>query len=59
MADTFCDGEKLGELHRLFDEYGDLVPGYQRSLSQTEERIGLCIALRDRGKKLADAINDL
>ena len=59
MADTFCDREKLGELHRLFDEYGDLVPGYQRSLSQTEERIGLCIALRDRGKKLAAAINDL
>jgi alanyl aminopeptidase len=59
MADIFCGEDKLNELRKLFDEHGDLVAGYQRSLNQTEEQIGLCIALRDKGKKLANAMSTL
>jgi alanyl aminopeptidase len=57
MARPFCDRDKLTELQKLYDEHADLVPGYQRSLDQTEEQILLCIALQDQGKKLANAID--
>ena len=57
MARRFCEQDKLTELKKLYDEYANLVPGYQRSLDQTEEQILLCIALRDKGKSLASAIN--
>ena len=57
MARRFCEQDKLTELEKLYDEYANLVPGYQRSLDQTEEQILLCIALRDKGKSLASAIN--
>ena len=57
MARTFCDQDKLTELNKLYDKYADLVPGYQRSLDQTEEQILLCIALHDKSKKLATAID--
>jgi len=56
MARTFCEQDKLTELKNLFDEHADLVPGYKRSLDQTEEEISLCIAQREQGKKLASAI---
>ena len=56
MARGFCEQEKLTALKKLYDEHADLVPGYQRSLDQTEEQILLCIALQDQGKKLASAI---
>jgi len=59
MARPFCERDKLTELKKLYDEYGNLVPGYQRSLDQTEEQIRLCIAQRDQGKKLAGAIDTL
>ncbi len=59
MARTFCEQDKLTELKKLYDKYADLVPGYQRSLDQTEEQILLCIALHDKGKKLARAIDTL
>jgi alanyl aminopeptidase len=59
MANVFCDQNKLGELRKLFDEHGELVAGYRRSLNQTEEQIRLCIALRGQGKKLANAMNAL
>lgn len=59
LARTFCEQDKLTELKKLYDEYADLVPGYQRSLDQTEEQILLCIALHDKGKKLARAIDTL
>jgi alanyl aminopeptidase len=57
MARLFCEQDKLTELKQLYGEYADLVPGYQRSLDQTEEQILLCIALQDQGKKLASAMD--
>jgi alanyl aminopeptidase len=59
MAGVFCDQKKLDELSALFDEHGDLTPGYQRSLNQTVEQIQLCIALQNQGKKLANAMSAL
>ncbi|WP_193162480.1 M1 family metallopeptidase [Microbulbifer hainanensis] len=56
FASHFCNKEKLGELQQLFKQYGDQAPGYQRSLSQTEEQINLCIALRDKGEALIGAM---
>jgi len=57
MTRTFCDRGKLSELKKLYDEYADLIPGYQRSLDQTEEQIRLCIALQDQGKNFANAMD--
>ena len=59
MARTFCEQDKLTELKKLFDEHADLVPGYQRSLDQTDEQIRLCIAQQGQGKRFADAIGAL
>jgi alanyl aminopeptidase len=56
LARTFCEEDKLTEFVKLFEEHSDLVPGYQRSLDQTEEQIRLCIAQRDQGKRLAGAM---
>ena len=50
---------KRAELEDLFEDHADLVAGYQRSLHQAEETIGLCIALEDQVKQLADAISAL
>ena len=50
---TFCDGDKLEEVQQLFKQHGELVPGYQRGLAQTEEQIQLCMALRERGQAFA------
>jgi len=57
MATNFCDDSRRTELGDLFAKYGDLVPGYQRNLSQTEESIGLCMALKDQAGTLAKAIS--
>jgi alanyl aminopeptidase len=59
MAANFCDPVKRAELEDLFEDHADLVAGYQRSLHQAEETIGLCIALEDQVKQLADAISAL
>jgi alanyl aminopeptidase len=56
MARSFCEQDKLAELKSLFDEHADLVPGYKRSLDQTEEQIVLCIALQDQGKRIAASL---
>jgi len=53
---TFCDGDKLEEVQQLFKQHGELVPGYQRSLAQTEEQIQLCMALRERGQAFAGTL---
>ena len=55
MAEGFCSVDKADELRALFEKYGDLTAGYKRSLNQTEEKIGLCIALREQGRKFAGA----
>lgn len=56
FGDAICDEDGLGELQQLFKNNGDLIAGYQRSLAQTEERIQLCMALRQRGIAWADAL---
>ena len=57
MGANFCNDSKRAELRELFAEYGSLVAGYHRSLSQVEENIGLCIALKDQARKLARAVS--
>lgn len=56
LASGFCDREKLAQLQQLFSSHGQLAPGHQRSLAQTEERIQLCMALKERGAELAAAL---
>lgn len=56
FASAFCDKEKLEQLQQLFGEQGKLAPGYQRSLAQTEERIQLCMALKEKGEALMGAL---
>ncbi|MEW5250400.1 M1 family metallopeptidase [Microbulbifer sp. 2201CG32-9] len=56
FARSFCDRQALEELRQLFEQYGDLAPGYQRSLAQTEERIRLCMAQREQGAALVAAL---
>jgi aminopeptidase N len=53
---TFCDADKLEEVQQLFKQHGELVPGYQRGLAQTEEQIQLCMAFLERGQAFADAL---
>ena len=45
LANTMCSNTARDELVALFEAYGDLVPGHERSLSETVERIELCAAL--------------
>lgn len=56
FASIFCDAKHLEELQQLFVQHGDLTPGYQRSLAQTEERIQLCMALEEKGQSLMQAL---
>ncbi|MCJ7591996.1 MAG: ERAP1-like C-terminal domain-containing protein [Woeseiaceae bacterium] len=56
LASAFCDADKIEELRQLFREHGGLTPGYLRSLSQTEEQIQLCVALRERGRAFASIL---
>jgi alanyl aminopeptidase len=57
MAGGFCEAEKRDELTRLFDAHGDLVPGYRRGLDQAAEKIELCVAQREQGKRLVRGIS--
>jgi len=45
LASAMCSLEARDELIALFELHGELVPGHERSLSQTVERIELCAAL--------------
>ncbi|KUJ83706.1 peptidase M1 [Microbulbifer flavimaris] len=56
FARAFCEPEKLQQLQQLFETHGAQTPGYRRSLDQTGEQIQLCIALKDRGKALVNAL---
>lgn len=57
FGDVFCNADPLAEVQRLFERHGNLAPGHQRSLAQTEEKIQLCMALRERGRMLATELS--
>ena len=45
LAARMCALDARDDLMALFEQYGDQVPGHERSLTQTVERIELCAAL--------------
>jgi alanyl aminopeptidase len=53
FAQSLCSQEGMDQLRKLFDQHGDLAPGHQLSLAQTEERLQLCMALTGQAEKLA------
>ncbi|MEM9057282.1 MAG: M1 family aminopeptidase [Pseudomonadota bacterium] len=56
-AAVFCSSERAEELSTLFAERGVAVPGHERPLRQTLEKIALCAALKTAQQKdLADAL---
>ncbi|MEL7453284.1 MAG: M1 family aminopeptidase, partial [Pseudomonadota bacterium] len=46
LAARFCDRTSAENLEAFFDKVGELAPGHERALAQTEEAITLCSALR-------------
>ena len=53
FAQALCSQEGMGQLRKLFAQHGDLAPGHQRSLAQTEESLQLCMAMTGQADKLA------
>nr|WP_010133326.1 M1 family metallopeptidase [Microbulbifer agarilyticus] len=53
---SFCDPQSLQEVQLLFADNKQLIPGFQRALAQTEERISLCIAQKEKGTELIGAL---
>jgi len=43
----FCSAERRDEVSAFFKSQADIIPGYERSLAQTVERIELCAALKN------------
>ena len=43
----FCSARRRDEVKSFFESQADIIPGYERSLAQTVERIELCAALKD------------
>ena len=57
VAGVFCSDDRRTEVRKFFTENADLIPGYERSLAQTLERIALCSALKsEMGPKLRAAL---
>ena len=56
FAQEFCSKTAQTRLRELFTTYAELVPGYERALSQTEERLELCMALKDQAPALGEAL---
>jgi len=56
FAQEFCSKTAQTQLRELFTTYAELVPGYERALSQTEERLELCMALKDQVLALGEAL---
>ena len=53
----FCSLEKRDEAEAFFKSKAALMPGYERNLAQSLERIELCAALRSaKGEELASAL---
>lgn len=48
VGSAFCSPEKAGEVIGFFQKAGDKVPGHERQLTQTVERIALCNALKEQ-----------
>jgi alanyl aminopeptidase len=52
----FCSAERAAEVEAFVVSHAALLPGYERSLSQTLEAISLCAALKsEKGAELAAA----
>ncbi|MGB5512324.1 MAG: M1 family metallopeptidase [Woeseiaceae bacterium] len=47
LGSSFCSNEKAAEWQAFVVANGDKIPGYERRLAQTMERIELCTALRE------------
>jgi len=43
----FCSNEGRDEVQKFFKSQANIIPGYERSLMQTVERIELCAALKE------------
>ncbi|MGJ8562585.1 MAG: M1 family metallopeptidase [Alphaproteobacteria bacterium] len=55
----FCTLEKRDEVKAFFESKAALIPGSERSLKQTVERIELCAALtEDKGVEMATALSE-
>jgi len=53
----FCSARRRDEVKSFFESQADIIPGYERSLAQTMERIELCAALKDaKAKELTAAL---
>ncbi len=53
----FCDTAKRPVVEAFFTSQADKIPGYERSLAQTLERISLCSAFKNaKGDELAAAL---
>ena len=53
----FCSSEGRDEVESFFTSQADIIPGYERSLLQTVERIELCAALKKaKAEELAAAL---
>jgi len=54
----FCSLERRDEVKTFFKSQADIIPGYERSLAQTVERIELCAALKEaKAEELTSALN--
>ncbi|MCA0899755.1 M1 family metallopeptidase [Microbulbifer agarilyticus] len=53
---SFCDPQSLQEVQLMFADNKQIIPGFERALAQTEERIKLCIALKEKGAELIGAL---
>jgi len=57
FAGVFCSLERRNEVQGFFEGQADIIPGYERSLKQTVERIELCAALKkEKGDELTAAL---
>lgn len=53
----FCSLERRDEVKTFFQSQADIIPGYERSLAQTVERIELCAALKEaKAEELTEAL---
>ena len=57
FAGGFCSAQRDEEVSAFFKAQADVIPGYERSLKQTSERIQLCTALKaEKGDELTEAL---
>ena len=57
LGSYFCSIDRANDWQDFITARADRLPGYERGLAQTLERIELCSALREaRGVELAEAL---